>query len=228
MGGAAARGGRRAAPGAARAGRRDRRRAEPRRARLRAPARGPVRPGAPHRGGGGARPLHDDRREPRRRSGGRARGVREPGPGGDARGPEPRRAARRLPAGGAGGLAKARGGRRAGRSVAPHPLHARRGDLRLHRRALRGLDRGIRAGADRRGGCAPAPPPAAGRAARAGAAGGAGDRRGRGCRTRPGGCPARSPSSSWRRTTAAREPTGSRSGSVPRRSWLTCLRSTWP
>ena len=171
MGGAAAGGRRRAAARAARPGRRDRRRAEPRRAGLRAAAGGPVR----HRRCGAAsrrrsaasrawwRPEGDSRRGPR--------GLREPRPRRDARGPQPRRAARRLPARRPGGLAAACGGRRARRASAAHALHARRGDLRLHRRALGRLDRGLRARAGRRGGSAAAPPPAARRSARAGPAG---------------------------------------------------------
>ena len=111
-------------------------RAEPRRAGLRPAARGPVRQGASHRSGGGARALHRHGGEP---AGGSRRGpggVPEPRPRRDARGSQPRCAARGIPARRAGGLAAARGGGRAGRPPAAHPLRARRGDLRLHRRAV--------------------------------------------------------------------------------------------
>ena len=100
-----------------------------------------------------------------------ARGVPEPRPRRDARGPEPRRPARGLPARRARGLATARGRGRARRPPAAHALRARRGDLRLHRRALGRLDRGLRPRAGGRGRDAPAQAPAPGRAAGAGAAG---------------------------------------------------------
>src|SRR5215216_1210275 len=90
--GTAAGGRRRAASRAAHAGGRDRRRAEPRGARLRAPSGGAVRTGAPGRGGGGARPLHALRGRPEGRFGRRPRGLPQSGTRRDAGGAEPGRA----------------------------------------------------------------------------------------------------------------------------------------
>ena len=70
-----------------------------------------------------------------------------------------------------------------GRARPGRDLRARRGDLRLHRRAVGGVGRGLCGGADRRGGRERAPPAAAGAAAGAGPArraGGGADGRGRG------------------------------------------------
>ena len=178
MGGAAAGGGQRAAPRAARPCRRDRCRAEPRGSRLRAPARGAVREGAAERRGGGAGPLHHHGREPSRRPRRGARGLPQPRPRGDARGPQPRRAAGGLPARRPRGVAAPGGRWRGGRPPSAHALRARRGDLRVHRRALRRLDRGLRARAGGHGRGSPAPAPTPGRAAGSGAAGHAGRHRG--------------------------------------------------
>ena len=148
-------------------------------ARLRAPARGAVREGAAERRGGGAGPLHHHGREPGRRPRRGARGVPQPRPRRDAGGPQHGRPAGGLPARRARGLAAAGRRRRAGRPPSAHALRARRGDLRLHRRAVRRLDRGLRARAGGRRRSAPAPAPAPGRAAGPGAAGHAGRHRGR-------------------------------------------------
>ena len=169
--GAAARGRRGAAPRAARARRRDHRRAEPRRSRLRAAARGAVRAGAAGRGRGGAGALRFVRRSSADRDAGReiyvnlGRGEMRAGRSLDAL-----LAAYRLGARVAWRRLAAAGERPA---RARDPVPARGGDLRLHRRALRRVGRGLRARAVRGGGRAPAPAPAAGRAAGAGPAGGA-------------------------------------------------------
>ena len=142
----------------------------------------------------------------------------EPRPRRDARGPRPRRPARRLSDRRPRRLAPAGRRRRAGRPAAGHAVFARRGDLRLYRRAVGRLDRGLRARAGGRGGRPPAPPPAPRDAARPGAAA----PRPRPWRPPPptpaGRCRARSPPSRWR----GRRRIGLRCGWGPRRWWRRC------
>ena len=206
--------------------RRDRRRAEPRRARLRAPARGArsgrrCGPGSRRRSGGSRRFVADPEADP---DAGREVYLNL-GRGEMRAGPEPRRAAGGLPARGAGGLAAAGRRGRAGRPLAAHPVHARRGDLRLHRRAVRATrSRATRASRRRR-------------PARSSAAASAWPR----CwsRTRrPAPATVEAAASNaglaaaaqrlacwwWSRTRAARARSGWRSGSARMRSSRTCLR----
>ena len=127
----------------------------------------------------GAAPVRRPDPRPRRGPGARARRLRRPGQGRAEGGQDPGRPAVRLPRGRAGRLAAGLGRRRAARRRPRAPRPARRGDLRLHRRALGRLGRGLRAGAARAGGRAPAPPPrAAGAAAPGPARGGGGDKGG--------------------------------------------------
>ena len=145
--------------------RRDPRHDRPRDARVRAAAGGPLRARDPQRRGGGAAPVR--RADPRSRRGPRLgpRGLRRA---------RPRRAARRAgrstrcrpPTGSARGWPGGGSPRpAAGPSSTPSRWPPRRGGLRLHRRALRRLGRGLRAGAGRGRGRAPPPPARAGRPA---------------------------------------------------------------
>ena len=120
-------------------------------ARVRARDGGHVRPrGAPRRRGR-AQPL---RRPDRRPGGRRAAAARDTyvnlGRGEFHAGRSARRAARRLPRRRAARLAALRRGGRAGGLRARAPVLARRGDLRLHRRAVGGVRRGLRARSSRR------------------------------------------------------------------------------
>ena len=130
------------------------RRGDPARgARLRAAARGRVRPRDQDGHRGGAAALHRRRRRCRRRR--RlppARGGRVPGRS------QPRRAAVGLPRRRAGRLAEDQRGGRGRRCLAAGAAQSRRGDVRVHRPHRRGVGRGLRRGsAQRRGRPRPAP-----------------------------------------------------------------------
>ena len=104
-------------------------------------------------------------------------------------GAQPRVAAERLPDRGARGVAALRRARRRGRAGARHPVSAGRVDLRLHRCPLRGVGRGLCAGAVGRGGRSAAAPAPAGPHARARDPGRARRRRTRRRRRRLGAAP---------------------------------------
>ena len=153
----------------------------------------------------GAAPVRRADPRPGRRPRAGPRRLRRARPRRAAPGPDARLAAVRLPRRRAGRLAADLRRRPARAASIPTQLAApRRGDLRLHRRALRRLGRGLRAGAARAGGRAPAPPPGAARAAASRSAR-------RGLRAARGGAgrglaaaheaPRRSP---WRRATCPR------------------------
>ena len=146
----------------------------PRGPRVRPPARGCLWGGNQDRGERGPASVRRADSRPRGGQGPRPRRLRRAGPRGAPRGPDPRLAAVRLPRRRACRLAPDLGGRRR-RASTPSSSACCRGDLRLHRRALRRLRRGLCPGPARAGGRAPAPPP---RAARAAAPRPAGRRRG--------------------------------------------------
>ena len=140
-------------------------------------------------------------RRPARRPGGRRRGgarrLRRPRPRRVPRRPQPRRAARRLPRRRAARVAAVRRGRASRPTPAGGDLRARRGDLRLHRRALGRVGRGLRRGAVGRGGRERAPPPPARAAARPGPAGRRRRRSAPPPRPRAGRCRAAASRRSW-------------------------------
>ena len=155
---------------AALAGRRDHRRDRARGAGLRAGDGGRVRPGRRRGDREGARALRRPDRGPGERRPARPRDLRQPRPRRDARRPQPRRPALRLPPRLPARLAALRGGGRGRRPRPRRDLRARRGHLRLHRRALGRVGGGLRRGAVGRGRRAPAPAPPPRAPARAGPA----------------------------------------------------------
>ena len=111
------------------------------------------------------RPLPRPVRQRGRRRRPAPRDLHRAGAGRTARRPAAGGAAGGLPPGRAGGLAAPGGGGRGGRARARDALPACRVDLRLHRRDLGRIGGGLCAGAGRRRGGDPAPPPRAGAAA---------------------------------------------------------------
>ena len=126
------------------------------------PLEGTLRGGRADRRRRGAQAIRRRRRAAGRGLGGVARRVREPRPGRVPAGANPRSASCRVPPGRPGLMAA---GRRRGDRCRRHGSGARgagRGDLRLHRRALLALGRGVLGRAGRVGRGAPAPARGAG------------------------------------------------------------------
>ena len=209
--------------------------------RLRARHGGGVRQGRAARRADRLPALPRPRARPRGRRAQRPRGLRGPGPRRVPRRPQPRRPARRLPRRRAAGLAPVRRDGPRGGPGPGGPLRPRRGDLRLHRRDLRGVGRRLRPGAVGGGGRGAAPPAAARARAGRGPAGLRGDDPDRGrCRglgaARGGSRRSSSPAARARRRTSstrtrprwpggsARTPSARRSAGACACSWATPAR----